>query len=371
MKHSISSLLGKVFQDREFLHYNGEKGMSVLKISARTQMSAAAVGVALLGSVTGLAATAGPDEALLQELVESRAEARAMRAKVATIENDVMMQTARMEQRQQFLASLFEGDASLDQLAAIMPKSGTAVVESASLMKPFQKLEQEQLAFVEQAATAAEARYRDKSASLRDLGLRPERFMRQSQAMGGPEIAADAQGGPLESAEPRFAQLFMSWKKLDLLEKELSAVPSFKPVKAYTYTSGYGVRFDPFKGTTAMHQGVDMAGPVGETIYAAAEGKVIRAGRTGGYGNMVEIDHGKGLTTRYAHMSRLGVKAGDRVTRGEEIGGMGSTGRSTGSHLHYEVRIDGKSVNPMPFLEAADFAANNSGTMTGIGGGDE
>ena len=110
-----------------------------------------------------------------------------------------------------------------------------------------------------------------------------------------------------------------------------------------------------------------MAGAVGEPVLAAGEGRVVRAGWHGGYGKLVEIAHGKGLTTRYAHLSRLDVKKGDRVKPGEQIGGMGSTGRSTGSHLHYEVRLDGRAVNPMPFLEAGvELAANM--TAGAIGG---
>ena len=155
----------------------------------------------------------------------------------------------------------------------------------------------------------------------------------------------------------QFHSLFMSWKRLDSATATgIIAVPSAKPVTAATYTSGYGVRSDPFRGSAAMHAGIDLAAPLGTPIYATADGTVDRAEWFGGYGNLVEIDHGKGLQTRFGHLSRILVQPGQHVTRGMLIALMGSTGRSTGSHLHYEVRIDGRAVNPVPFLQAADYA---------------
>ncbi len=122
------------------------------------------------------------------------------------------------------------------------------------------------------------------------------------------------------------------------------------------FTSGFGVRSDPFEHGAAMHPGIDLAGAYGTPIYATADGTVLRAGwNSGGYGNLVEIDHGRGITTRYGHMSAILVSAGQHVTRGEQIGRMGSTGSSTGNHLHYEVRIDARPVNPIPFMKSTDY----------------
>jgi murein DD-endopeptidase MepM/ murein hydrolase activator NlpD len=122
------------------------------------------------------------------------------------------------------------------------------------------------------------------------------------------------------------------------------------------FTSGYGMRSDPFQGRAAMHAGIDLSGPIGTPIYATADGVVTTAGyNSGGYGNLIKIDHGKGIETRYGHLSSMSVREGARVRRGEMIGRMGSTGRSTGSHLHYEVRIDGRAVNPIPFMKSTDY----------------
>jgi murein DD-endopeptidase MepM/ murein hydrolase activator NlpD len=171
------------------------------------------------------------------------------------------------------------------------------------------------------------------------------------------ESGQAGRGGPLDgNADPTFKQLFTSWKKLDNLASGAIAVPSDKPVKTAAFTSGYGVRSDPFRGGAAMHAGIDLAGPHGTPIYATADGTVRRSGwNSGGYGNLIELDHGRGIETRYGHLSRMLVSASQPVKRGQLIGYMGSTGRSTGSHLHYEVRIDGRPVNPIPFMKSTDY----------------
>jgi murein DD-endopeptidase MepM/ murein hydrolase activator NlpD len=185
----------------------------------------------------------------------------------------------------------------------------------------------------------------DKS-TLRRLGFYP------------PEAGATGRGGPFDGnkADPTFKQLFTSWKKLDNLASGAIAVPSDKPVKTAAFTSGYGVRSDPFRGGAAMHAGIDLAGPHGTPIYATADGTVTNAGwNSGGYGNLIKVDHGRGIETRYGHLAQMLVRDGQQIKRGQLIGRMGSTGRSTGNHLHYEVRIDGRAVNPIPFMRSTDY----------------
>ncbi len=181
-------------------------------------------------------------------------------------------------------------------------------------------------------------------------------------AVGGPLVpAASAALAREVKSDQQFRSLFMSWKKLDTVGQPglggqgAIAIPSVQPVGRLSYTSNFGIRSDPFRGTAAMHAGVDIPGPVGTPIYATADGIIDHAARQGGYGNMVEINHGKGIATRYGHLSRILVDDGQKVTRGQLIALMGSTGRSTGPHLHYEVRIDGHAVNPVPFLTTADY----------------
>ena len=248
---------------------------------------------------------------------------------------------ARMiEQRQSLIETALAG-------GKIDPAALKTALQSVGTPGVFARVENAQLAQAGLAARALDVRYQATAAELKSLGLTPAR------------LGAAGTGGPFESAhaDPTFKALFTSWKKLDTLQGGAIAVPSDKPIKtAASFTSGFGVRSDPFQGRAAMHPGIDLAGPMGTPIYATADGVVLRAGwNAGGYGNLVEVDHGKGIATRYGHMSAILVSAGQHIVRGQQIGRMGSTGRSTGSHLHYEVRIDGRPVNPIPFMKSTDY----------------
>ena len=194
-------------------------------------------------------------------------------------------------------------------------------------------------------------------------------------AAAGQYDAVDGKNSPIAKADPQYRALFLSWKRLDRFQaQDTVAVPSQRPVTQFNVSSGFGVRSDPFRGGAAMHAGVDMMGAYGTPIYATADGYVGRAGWTGGYGNLVELEHGKGIETRYGHLSAILVHPGQQVRRGDLIARMGSTGRSTGTHLHYEVRIDGHAVNPIPFLQASDYIVQvqrrGDGTPIAIGGPD-
>ncbi|HYG65442.1 MAG TPA: peptidoglycan DD-metalloendopeptidase family protein [Thermoanaerobaculia bacterium] len=137
--------------------------------------------------------------------------------------------------------------------------------------------------------------------------------------------------------------------KLDERMRWLSATPAITPVRGIL-TSGFGYRSDPVTHGRGVHQGVDIAAATGQPVKASADGIVIRAGVEGGLGQAVFLSHGYGLTTRYGHLSRIDVRPGQRVKRGEVVGRVGNTGRSTGPHLHYEVRVDGEPVNPLAYL---------------------
>jgi murein DD-endopeptidase MepM/ murein hydrolase activator NlpD len=141
---------------------------------------------------------------------------------------------------------------------------------------------------------------------------------------------------------------------LDSLRHALPTLPLRKPLSGtLQMTSGFGYRTDPFLGRPALHSGVDLREDFGQPVRATAAGVVIAAGPSGGYGNMVEVDHGGGFSTRYGHLSTILVAPGQQVAPGAVIGRVGSTGRSTGPHLHYEVRADGEAVDPTRFLRAA------------------
>jgi murein DD-endopeptidase MepM/ murein hydrolase activator NlpD len=172
------------------------------------------------------------------------------------------------------------------------------------------------------------------------------------RAVGGPFVPAKLTA---ENAafERQLLRISTARGQVDRLARALATVPVRKPVPGeIDTTSGFGMRVDPFLHIPAMHTGLDFRGDIGEAIRATAAGTVTHTGWSGGYGKMVEIDHGNGLVTRYGHLSSIDVEVGQRVRIGQIIGRMGSTGRSTGPHLHYETRVGGEAVDPQRFLRA-------------------
>ena len=196
------------------------------------------------------------------------------------------------------------------------------------------------------------------AAIVAEAGLDPAKLSasREPGGVGGPFIPLDPNTIPPDSALARVARDVAAAARLKAL---LSFVPLRMPLSGdASVTSPFGYRADPFLGRLALHPGVDLAEAEGAEIHAAAAGRVVHAGPAGGYGIMVEIDHGNGLATRYAHMSEALVEEGEQVNKGAVLGRLGSTGRSTGPHLHYEVRVDGEPVDPERYLRAgADLAA--------------
>ncbi|MDG6079332.1 M23 family metallopeptidase [Erythrobacter litoralis] len=153
--------------------------------------------------------------------------------------------------------------------------------------------------------------------------------------------------------DAQFQELFAKWENPNqpaVLAGPIVTVPSRMPVEHARLSSGYGTRTHPVLGRRMGHKGIDLAAPIGTPIYATADGTVSRAGPFSSYGNYVAIEHGGSIQTRYAHMSRIAVATGATVKKGDIIGYVGSTGRSTGPHLHYEVRVDGEAVNPVPYM---------------------
>lgn len=184
----------------------------------------------------------------------------------------------------------------------------------------------------------------------RNIKLRSESALNSAEGKGGPFI-------PLSSIdlkdEALNAKLLALNAKVDRWENLLDLqdqLPLGKPLDKIRVTSRYGARVDPFTGDTGIHDGLDLGGKRGDSIYATAPGKVLRAGNYGLYGKLVEVEHTLGFRTRYAHMDKVLVKKGDWVDTGDKIGLVGNTGRSTGNHLHYEVRINSRSVNPTTFM---------------------
>ncbi|MGJ3646894.1 M23 family metallopeptidase [Sphingomonas sp. GlSt437] len=366
---SLAQLQSK-FKTRDFILHDG-RDLRRFSVSGRSQAAVAAVaGVTLCFSIYGVGQAAagavvasgalGTPLSPEAKVVQLQTKLQSLHEDVEAIKRAAAAQAQRVEQRQKLIAAVVEGKTADARLALNAPviDSETAA-RAADVIAPLRKVEAHQVAMAVRARQLTEHRYAIAVGEVRRLGIAPERFSPRMPAMGGPyEPVTTNQSAEDANADAQFRSLFMTWKKLDSLEQGVIAIPSGQPVANINFTSFYGVRSDPFRGTPAMHPGVDIPGSIGTPIYATADGVVSRAERAGGYGNMVEIDHGRGIATRYGHLSKILIGPNTRVKRGQLIALMGSTGRSTGSHLHYEVRIDGKAVNPIPFLQTNAYLAS-------------
>lgn len=352
------------FRPRDIFLHDG-KSLRRFTVGAKLQM--AVVGAvaflviwSLVATITAFNAMSGDVARMQRQVAQMETDVQAMRVAV----ND---RAAQLEQRTAFLNSMLAGHASATQLSQQLPDSveTPANASAAAMVSGFDRVDAMQTALVDRLQVMTRQRYNEAAAALRAHGFDPARFY---TGQGGPLEPADAG----DDADPRFRALFMTWRALDQLQTGVASIPSARPiVTSANFTSGYGVRSDPFRGSAAMHAGIDLAGPMGTPVYATADGVVGRSEwNNGGYGNLIELNHGQGIQTRYGHLSQRLVQAGQQIHRGQLIGLMGSTGRSTGSHLHYEVRIDGRAVNPIPFMQqpAATMAALQRPATAAVGG---
>lgn len=353
------------FPDREFF-MRADGQVRFIKLSSKLQIRLAAGVVALvLVWLIALAVMGWGQyraEADLASFAKEKVRVATASQRLDAYGGDLDRVVGDLEQRQKFLEEmaqmlpediLSEGDVT----GTITDSSAEAVqtVEKVSALIPqargLAEVEARQLAFVERLTRFADARSGRAEAAMRKLNLDPGAMTRQTQqAMGGPFEALMDAG---QNIDPRFERLGLSLARMALLERALDGIPQVVPATVENITSGFGYRRDPFNGRGAMHSGIDFKGAKGSPIFAAAKGRVTFAGWKAGCGKAVEITHGNGMMTRYAHLSRIDVKPGHRIEAGATLGGLGSTGRSTGPHLHFEVRINNRAVNPRPFLEAA------------------
>jgi murein DD-endopeptidase MepM/ murein hydrolase activator NlpD len=222
------------------------------------------------------------------------------------------------------------------------------------LQTSLDKVESRQIAALNSVEDSMESRVRRMRGVFTDLGLDMAQLeaVTPRSGVGGPYVPVKLP--PNAGAfERQLYRINVTRAQMERLGRTLALVPYRKPVIGEVeFTSGFGIRNDPFLGRPAMHTGLDFRAASGDPVRATANGKVVSSGWTGGYGRMVEIDHGNGLSTRYGHLSEIGVKVGDQIRIGQVVGAVGSTGRSTGPHLHYETRIDGEAVDPQKFLRA-------------------
>ncbi len=235
-------------------------------------------------------------------------------------------------------------------------------------------IEQDQLARVQRLTTGAADTADNIQSIMQNVGIKvPATTASVASKYDDPGNDDEGVGGPyvapenVDQFEQSMADLDTALTRLETVRGAAENLPFRNPAPGKLITSPFGNRKDPFLGRLALHTGTDFHFSPGERVRATAPGKVVSAGWTGGYGNMVEIDHGDGISTRYGHMEELLVKAGDTVKTGDAIGLAGSTGRSTGTHLHYEVRENGHPIDPMYFINAGMKLAsyiNDIGTIS-------
>lgn len=350
-----------------FLRSGGQ--VKFIRISRRAQLAAAgALSAALIGwagvTLSMLASSAAVEQQRAALAQQGKSVASAA-SKVEGYRQSVEELAQDLKVRQDFMDDLYKThfgaedgkDAGADLVGEEKADAKTEGAEKlntkismAPEAAPLVKLEQRQRRFALLLTHAVERRADKAAAAIRSFGLNPDSLARSAaRAQGGPFVPWKGDKGAMTG---ELEDLADAMSRMEFLERSLLTIPSGQPTGSPMLTSSYGYRRDPFNGHAAFHAGLDFPGRYGQPINAAADGKVSYVGQRQGYGNVVEVEHGNGIMTRYAHLSGFASRVGQKVTRGDTIGRMGSTGRSTGTHLHFEVRLNGQAVNPRPFLEA-------------------
>nr|WP_255696987.1 M23 family metallopeptidase [Sandaracinobacteroides sayramensis] len=370
-----------MFRDHELI-VRTDGHVRFLRLSANVQRKAAFVAVCSLSAwLASTAALVGWQAWTSYQNRDMQARTLAVEkaeARVAAERRSVEQIADNLDDRQDQLETLFKlhfgdepnpdaqkaGQAGTGQAeaapqapAADAQTMETAAVEAAPQMSQVARLQQSSLRqeqLVRALTEAAGQRASRAEAALLAIGLKANGRPQGRLAQGGPFLPwrSKAKAPPVEAEDPAMRQLIVALERMEQMESLLVAVPSGRPADGMELTSSFGYRYDPFNGQRAMHAGIDFRGPHGSPIRAAAAGRVSFVGVKNGYGNVVEIDHGHGIETRYAHLSGFNARVGQTVHMGDMVARMGSTGRSTGTHLHFEVRVDGAAVNPRRFLEA-------------------
>jgi murein DD-endopeptidase MepM/ murein hydrolase activator NlpD len=230
------------------------------------------------------------------------------------------------------------------------------VVEMSAVATSLDELARQQVAYVDAVAAKVSHRSDRIALVLGRLGQRVPGVHAAPEELGGPFVPIDENADP-ETFRSGVELVTGEIERYASVRRFASQLPLTKPIPNAPITSSFGPRMDPFLGQPAMHTGIDFRAAEGYPARATAGGTVVTAEFTGGYGNMVEIDHGNGVTTRYGHLSRIDVTVGQVVAKGAIIGRTGNTGRSTGPHLHYEVRIDGAAIDPIRYIKAGSEIA--------------
>ncbi len=293
-------------------------------------------------------------------------ERDAARADLASAEQDGTEGTGRSEAARaadtlatlEFVTSSLDGTAKeRDRIQGVADKAAERVM---AVSKEKQDLEMRNAAIFTQLEEALTVSVEPLEKMFKEAGMDPDDLLNAVRkgynGQGGPlaPIALSTKGAPTPD-ELRANAILAGLDQMNLYRLAAYKAPFDMPLKdPFRWTSGFGMRQDPKGWGTRMHSGSDMAGSYGTPIYATADGVVTHAGWSNGYGRLIKVKHAFGIETRYGHLAQIRVEVGQKISRGDRIGDMGNSGRSTGTHLHYEVRIGGNAVNPMTFIKAAN-----------------
>ena len=373
----LRQTMDRLFPERKvYLRSGGE--MRGFALTQRQQLTLAGIaagvvawaGVATLSSAASVFALHGADQeaaqikARYERLIADRqARLDAAVAQLSSTRGTVEELAADVESRHVALAMLVtELKDEPGAAEAIRPELAAAPAGAPAAVR-LQRVRLSQDDLIEQAESFAQTRAERLRLAFKLAGVSAQGAgrLQPGSGLGGPLVEARdprALAAVLDVDEAfaaRIQRATANLAEMRTLSAAAETLPFARPVEEARLTSGFGVRFDPFTRNPAFHSGQDFAAPYMTPIEATAPGTVSFAGPRAGYGNTVEIDHGRGFKTRYAHLARINVRPGQQVALGETLGGMGSTGRSTGVHLHYEVWVDGRAQNPARFLRAGEY----------------
>lgn len=367
------SLLGNWFPTRYLYLRDGDDVRAWALTPGKQALGA--VAAVLLGGLT----LAGTGSLVLDMVAQSQADQAVARARAGSERINADLQ-ARLDSA---VVRMTATSGSLDEMSRMIERRHAALTQVMSMFRGVEGAEQalrpapppnpdrtspaqrmiavrmDQERLIARAESEAQTRAERLRLAFRLAGLNPAAYAPRDGNLGGPLVEARdprALAAVLDVDEAfavRIRHAADNLSEMRSLNTAAESMPFRRPTQART-TSGFGVRFDPFSSRPALHQGQDFAAPLNSPIYAPAPGIVSFVGVRSGYGKTVEIDHGRGFKTRYAHLNATAVLPGQRIQLGQRVGAMGTTGRSTGVHLHYEVWMNGRPQNPARFMRAGD-----------------
>lgn len=299
-------------------------------------------------------------ETIEAEKAEIAAERAALDDQLWALHNELESSSSKVALLQNNVRAL-KGDLRtvILERSAIASDNDTLRAQLSSLQRQLEEERDAHRTELRRIADRAQENIRTVEEVIRRTGLKLDVIAplpaQQLMGQGGPFVPYHPDMQVDEDEDTLRVSLTQRLERWEELRDVFVSLPLVAPVSDYRITSRFGPRVDPFNGRTAMHDGLDMAGPYKQPVTATADGEVVFAGRRSRYGRVVEIDHGHGLVTRYAHLAKITVRRGESVRLGRTIGLLGSSGRSSGPHVHYEVRYHGRALNPAKFLKAGTY----------------